>query len=150
MLAVGTLLILKPATATPDLMYYDFCRVTCPIDRPRTVEIRRLRSAAVQNGVQQVGLLEYRGAVQSDGPEIINGEEALLKNVSCDIQAHHRAAPKTGLCQPMRLTNRLSLIICQRDQASQRAVSVIGTSSTMTSNTDTLSRKLGGRHLTTR
>jgi hypothetical protein len=69
---------------------------------PRLIEIRRLRTQAVQGGnpVQagnrEVGLLGYSGAEQSTSPEDINGEMVLFKNVRCDIQAQQTGRTKDG------------------------------------------------------
>jgi hypothetical protein len=78
---------------------------------PRTVEVRRLRTVAVQGGVQEVGLLPYGGAEQSDGPEVINGEEVLFKNICCDIQAHQSGRTKGGLLPTDATEKPLWLII---------------------------------------
>src|ERR1700733_15048437 len=69
---------------------------------PRQIEIRRLRTEAVQGatqtqpGTQEVGLLGYSGEEQSDSPEDINGELVLFKKIWCDIQAQQVGRTKEG------------------------------------------------------
>jgi hypothetical protein len=62
---------------------------------PRLVSIRRLNTEAVQNGVQQVGLLGYSGAEQTEAEfDPTNGEQILFKNICCSIQARQSGRTK--------------------------------------------------------
>ena len=69
---------------------------------PRTIQIRRLKTEAVQGGntivpgTQEVGLLGYSGAEQSDSPTDPIGELILFKNVCCTIQSAQSGRTKEG------------------------------------------------------
>jgi hypothetical protein len=65
---------------------------------PRSIQVRRLQTAAVQNGVQEVGGIGYAGAEQVDAEyDPLNGEQILFKNICCSIQAEQSGRTKDGL-----------------------------------------------------
>lgn len=78
---------------------------------PRTIQVRRLQTAAVQKGIQEVGGVGYSGAEQVEAEyDPLNGEQILYKNVCCDIQAQQTGRTKDGLL-PSDATTKPSWLI---------------------------------------
>jgi hypothetical protein len=89
---------------------------------PRMISIRRLKTEAVQNNIQQVGLLGYAGAEQSDSPEDINGELVLFKNIICSIEAQQSGRTKDAYLPTDVTQKALWLIIIPRTALPQYSV----------------------------
>jgi hypothetical protein len=88
----------------------------------RTISIRRLKTEAVQNQIQQVGLLGYSGAEQSDSPSDASGEQILFNNIPCSIQAEQSGRTKDGYL-PTDVTQKPTwLIIIPRSALPQYSV----------------------------
>jgi hypothetical protein len=78
---------------------------------PRTIQIRRLRTEAFVDGVDQVGGLGYSGATQDTDESDVDGEQILFKNVCCQIAAHQSGRTKDGLLPTDATMKPLWLII---------------------------------------
>jgi hypothetical protein len=76
----------------------------------------------VQAGNQEVGLLGYSGAEQSNSPSDVNGEHILFTNICCSIQAQQTGRTKDGLLPTDVTSKPMWLIIIPQSALPQYSV----------------------------